>query len=381
MSNIATYSTPSILADSSFLNNFLDSLLENYCSANFTPNVAYPSVNITLEKLIQYNYPNHYIRSYGLLGHKTSTDVLKIYDESLHTVMVSSLEHKLSRLFINITGSTKTLKIIEQKYTHDFSIYFLNLSSIKDILKHFTQTVALNLLNEHDIKKLLNISTYFIEYTLCLTNTDNLLVYKPTLGYYTEVDNLIKAENEKILTDIIKRNGTFYNLFLTLIFSLNKINSVRTAISSSVTPEFFKYFETECQKHLNDIYLTIQKQKTIIIKKQQEIDRRKAEEAERIKLEQERAETVSRIQAKYDLYSDASFIGRGCLDDIRSYNPPKINHPPIYNINKETVEIEEIKPQPVTVTKISIDKVVLYPLIAVIIYFVLLILFVSVSPF
>ena len=55
MSNITVYSTPSILADSSFLNNFLDSLLENYCSANFTPNVAYPSVNITLEKLIQLN--------------------------------------------------------------------------------------------------------------------------------------------------------------------------------------------------------------------------------------------------------------------------------------------------------------------------------------
>ena len=83
MSNITVYSTPSILADSSFLNNFLDSLKENHCSANFTPNVAYLSVNITLEKLIQYNYPNHYIRSYGLLGHKTSTDVLKIYYESL----------------------------------------------------------------------------------------------------------------------------------------------------------------------------------------------------------------------------------------------------------------------------------------------------------
>ena len=318
MSNITVYSTPSILADSSFLNNFLDSLLENYCSANFTPNVAYPSVNITLEKLIQYNYPNHYIRSYGLLGHKTSTDVLKIYDESLHTAMVSSLEHKLSRLFINITGSTKTLKIIEQKHTYDFSICVLHLSSVRDILKYFREVAGLNLLNEQDIKKLLNINTYFTEHTLCSTNTDNLLVYKPTLNYYTEVDNLIKAKNEKILTDIIKRNSTSYNLFLRLIFSVSKFNSLRNAIFPNVTPEFFKHFEKECQEHLNVLYLTI--------REQQEINNnRKAEEAERIKLEQDRAETVSRIQSKYDLYSDEFFINRGCLDD-KSYNPPKINH-------------------------------------------------------
>lgn len=373
MSNITVYSTPSILADSSFLNNFLDSLLENYCSANFTSNVAYPSVNITLEKLIQYNYPNHYIRSYGLLGHKTSTDVLKIYDESLHTVMVSSLEHKLSRLFINITGSTKTLKIIEQKqkHTYDFLICFLHLSSVRDILKHLTETVGLNLLNEHDIKKLLNINTYFTEHTLCFTNTDNLLVYKPTLDYYTEVDNLIKAKNEEVLTDIIKMNSTPYNLFLRLIFSVSKFISLRTAISSNVTPEFFKHFEKECQEHLNVLYLTVQEQQKIN-------NNHKAEEAERIKLEQERAETVFRIQSKYDLYSDELFINRGCLDD-KSYNSPKINHSPVKT--EEIEEIEKIKPQPVTITKINIDKVVLYPLVAVIIYFVLLIIFVSVFPF
>ena len=377
MSNITVYSTPSILADSSFLNNFLDSLLENYCSANFTPNVAYPSVNITLEKLIQYNYPNHYIRSYGLLGHKTSTDVLKIYDESLHTAMVSSLEHKLSRLFINITGSTKTLKIIEQKHTYDFSICVLHLSSVRDILKYFIEVAGLNLLNEHDIKKLLNINTYFTEHTLCSTNTDNLLVYKPTLDYYTEVDNLIKAKNEEVLTDIIKMNSTPYNLFLRLIFSVSKFISLRTAISSNVTPEFFKHFEKECQEHLNVLYLTVQEQQEIN-------NNRKAEEAERIKLEQDRAETVSRIQSKYDLYSDESFINRGCLDD-KSYNPPKINHSPIKIKDikdiKDIEDIEEIKPQPVTVTKINIDKVVLYPLVAVITYFVLLIIFVSVFPF
>lgn len=374
MSNITVYSTPSILADSSFLNNFLDSLLENYCSANFTPNVAYPSVNITLEKLIQYNYPNHYIRSYGLLGHKTSTDVLKIYDESLHTAMVSSLEHKLSRLFINITGSTKTLKIIEQKHTYDFSICVLHLSSVRDILKYFIEVAGLNLLNEQDIKKLLNINTYFTEHTLCSVDTDNLLVYKPTLDYYTEVDNLIKAKNEKILTDIIKRNSTSYNLFLRLIFSVSKFNSLRNAIFPNVTPEFFKHFEKECQEHLNVLYLTVQEQQEIN-------NNRKAEEAERIKLEQDRAETVSRIQSKYDLYSDEFFINRGCLDD-KSYNPPKINHSPIKIKDiKDIEDIEEIKPQPVTVTKINIDKVVLYPLIAVIIYFVLLMIFVSVFPF
>ena len=65
--------------------------------------------------------------------------------------------------------------------------------------------------------------------------------------------------------------------------------------------------------------------------------------------------------------------------DDKSYNPPKINHSPIKI--KDIEDIEEIKPQPVTVTKINIDKVVLYPLIAVIIYFVLLMIFVSVFPF
>lgn len=164
--------------------DFLDSLLENYCSVNFTPNVVYLSVDITLEKLIEYNYPNYYIRSYGLLGNKTNTDVLKIYDESLHSILLNSLEHKLSRLFLNVSSSTKTLQILPKNtYSkYDFNIFVLHLENITNILNHLSSTVALGLISEHDLKKILNVSTHAPEHFICFTTSKDMLIYKPTLS-------------------------------------------------------------------------------------------------------------------------------------------------------------------------------------------------------
>ena len=115
MSNIVahvTHTTPALKNDTNFVNVFLDNLLEVYCSKRFVENTCYPNLKFpTLTDLIAEAYPAYYIKSNGLLGHITSTNVLKIYNEDLHYILIHALEHKLSVLFINVSNTVTELNL------------------------------------------------------------------------------------------------------------------------------------------------------------------------------------------------------------------------------------------------------------------------------
>ena len=205
-----------------------------------------------------------------------------------------------------------------------------------------------------------------------------MLVYKPTVSHFTELDKTIKIKNEEVLTELLRNKNSSNNLFLKFIFSFKKYNSLYEGIFSSVTPEFFKDFEIEFKDHLNSIYLTIQRQKNIVIQKQRDNDERLAKEkAERIKLDKEREETINRIQTHSDIYCDPDFIYRDSLklkqEKVKEPIKQLISDPSFsIHIKKDIEDVEEIKPRPVTTTNISVEKTILIPLIIVIIYFILL---------
>jgi hypothetical protein len=102
MSNIVVYTTTKLKESEDFLNNFLDGLLEQYCSTKFVENtVIDSSISLpTLNDLIRFANPGYYYKSPGLYGHMYSTDVKLVYESYLHTELEKALSHKLSRLFI-----------------------------------------------------------------------------------------------------------------------------------------------------------------------------------------------------------------------------------------------------------------------------------------
>lgn len=155
MSNIIVHTTPQLLSETSFVNTFLDGLLESYCKKKFQPNTVFLEgiPNITIETLLKEANPGFYLKAPGLLADYTSTKVIVVYDENIHDILVEALEHKLSILFLNIDLSICQLNEVY----HNFDTYFIVDGFVlkviscprKNHLAFRKQSIILNSLNEN----------------------------------------------------------------------------------------------------------------------------------------------------------------------------------------------------------------------------------------
>ena len=70
MSNIVVHKTSELDLSTNFTNNFLDGLLEQYCSNKYTENtvIAEDVPKITLDTLIKFAYPGYYCKAPGLIS-------------------------------------------------------------------------------------------------------------------------------------------------------------------------------------------------------------------------------------------------------------------------------------------------------------------------
>ena len=291
MSNIVlhtTHATPALKNDTNFVNAFLDNLLENYCSKKYVENTAYPNLRFpTLEDLIIQAYPSYYIKTHGLLGHKTTTDVLKIYDEGLHFILVNALEHKLSRLFINVSNVVKELSLITTGNHHYNRLELLPVMS-RNSLDQKLNIRSINKLKPHHLNNLIIGSKHLIMISPSVTS----LVYKPNLESIQQLSESIKIKNEEVFNQIDFFNvGSAYKDDLIIRLAFTIINYDNTVLIQNLTPEFYSRLSEMSNIIVNHVYNKIDKLKEQIIKDEKDLEKQK-QERERLRQELKELEFI-----------------------------------------------------------------------------------------
>lgn len=316
MSNIVLYSThatPALKNDTNFVNLFLDNLIENYCNKRYTENVSYPNLQFpTLDELILEAYPAYYIKSHGLLGHNTTTNVLKIYDEDLHYILVNSLEHKFSRLFININNIDKEFvlgsHILFYKHSNKIVLHVMARSTLNQKLNNR----AMHKLKEHQLFDMITESNN----SIMIEDNKFQLVYKPNLEATQQLSNSIKLKNQAVfdVLDFFDVRSAYLNDYVArLAFTILDYNN--DILKDNLHPEFFKRLQEMSIVIVNHIYAKVDKAKNEIIEHERRIEQdrihKRARELwdQQVRIEKKRAEEEEkRKQHEYDSHFSQSKI-------------------------------------------------------------------------
>lgn len=307
MSNIVvhtTHSTPALKNDTNFVNIFLDNLIENHCNKRYTENVSYPDLKFpTLDELILEAYPSYYIKSHGLLGHNTTTNVLKIYDEDLHYILVNALEHKFSRLFININNIAREF-IFGTSSLHNRSNKIVLPVINRSALNHKLSNRAVHKLKAHQLFDMI------IESSSSIMIEDNKLqlVYKPNLEAIQQLSDSLKLKNQAVfdVLDFFDIRSAYSNDYVArLAFTIIDYNN--DILKDNLHPEFFKRLQEMSIVIVNHIYAKVDKAKNEIIEHERRVEQDRIHKRERelwdqqVRIEKRRAEEEEkRKQYEYD---------------------------------------------------------------------------------
>lgn len=195
MSNIAVYSNDKLSNDTSFVNNFLDDMIERYCSTRFTPNTSVYNLTVpTLDEVISTSYPGYYKKAAGLYASYSSTHVVVVYEPPMQTLLEEALEHKFSRLFVQADLSSNKLNLVNAvHYTRASSLF----DARREMANYFSKR-NMGKLKYQDLEKVLRPSKVFFS----RQRNKNILIYKPDVNFARKVDTDNRIANEKLIDDL-----------------------------------------------------------------------------------------------------------------------------------------------------------------------------------
>lgn len=271
MSNIVVYTTTKLKESEDFLNNFLDGLLEQYCSTKFVENtVIDSSISLpTLDDLIRFANPGYYYKFPGLYAHIHSTDVKLVYESYLHTELKKALAHKLSRLFVSYTvDKVSKLSIV----CNHPSYYLDSLGSPRVSMRNHKYKIS----NQNPLKEISSFFDYyqkelkpfstisfelysFIDKTFnsdyeLRYNSNFFRLYKPKSELLHQVIASVQQENEayleKMLNSFKEGNKKGISFWLAITF-VTQNTSVYGMISQSVSSEFLERMKLYSEHLLN----------------------------------------------------------------------------------------------------------------------------------
>lgn len=256
MSNIAVYKTSNLDVSTNFTNQFLDGLLEQYCSSRYKEDTVISKdciPCISLEDLILFAYPGYYYKSPGLYGSNTSTQVIIVYEEHLHNTLQEALSHKLSRLFVRYASRIPLLSFCTEesftspwRYNRDFRTDYISIENRSLLEQYLKETLP-------DIKTSdLDLSSFTSRLRLATKQSESYLVYKPSSKTLLEVDKLNKAENYSKLQSLgsVARDseGKVFTYWLAL--HLLKNTDIASLVEKCLTPAAFENIRTMASSHL-----------------------------------------------------------------------------------------------------------------------------------
>lgn len=193
-SNIAVYSTDKLTNDTSFVNNFLDDMIERYCESRYSPNTVIPIVEFpTLDQVVSESYPGYYKKAPGLYASYSSTHVVVVYEADMQETLNQALEHKFSRLFVQANLTSNKLVLVSSLLGRTFPLF-----DVRRQMTDYFKKRALYKLKYHDLESVLKAPKVFFA---GLQNT-SALVYKPDVDFAKEVDAQNRAANEKLVDDL-----------------------------------------------------------------------------------------------------------------------------------------------------------------------------------
>lgn len=255
MSNISVYTTPKLEEDSVFINNFLDDLLENYYSKKYGHgNTLLPEgfVYPTLQDLIQFSYPNYYLKSVGLYCNRLTTEVVLVYKANLHNYLLEALEHKHSRLVISLESVDRVLRFITPITPGNFT----RLRTL------FTSTIAERLsrrsaytINKQKILEVLDYKQS--EISLGYASQITRLVYKPELDSILQHSDTVKLKNDEFIKEqlgFFSPDTNRYGVCIRIAFSLVDNHEL---FNDLVTNDMKEKLIARANQIVKDIYLDI----------------------------------------------------------------------------------------------------------------------------
>lgn len=193
-SNVAVYSTDKLSNDTSFVNNFLDDMIERYCESRYSPNTVIPRVEFpTLDQVVSESYPGYYKKAPGLYASYRSTHVIVVYEADMQETLNQALEHKFSRLFVQANLTSNKLVLVSSLLGRTFPLF-----DVRRQMTDYFKKRALYKLKYHDLESVLKAPKVFFA---GLQNI-SAFVYKPDLDFAKEVDAQNRLANEKLIDDL-----------------------------------------------------------------------------------------------------------------------------------------------------------------------------------
>lgn len=330
-SNIAVYSTDKLTHDTSFVNNFLDDMIERYCERRFTPNTAIPNLEFpTLDQVISESYPGYYKKSPGLYASINSTHVVVVYESDMQETLNQALEHKFSRLFVQANLTSNKLTLVSALNARTFPMF-----DVRRQMTDYYKKRTLYKLKYHDLESVLKAPKVFFS---GMKNTP-ALIYKPDATFAKELDSLHRKDNEKLIDDLYFFDISYmykegFNLELAFAISNGYFD-----INRFVTSEYalrMRDFATRAIEHadnklklikdriLNEERLVLEEQKH-----QYEVAERvrqfAADEKRRQEREQQLIEEEERLKRVTARQVFASRLTTGEVDKDSSYYQQKLN--------------------------------------------------------
>lgn len=248
MSNIILQTSLPLINTTNFINDFLDTLLEEYCSQHYQENtVIGKGIQLpTLVTLLRYKYPNYKLISPGVLGHIYTTEIKVIYEDKYHDQLVNALNHKLSILF-----------------THYIPKDIFNISF--EIISNVFQSITSKLYS-YDFYQDLNLNSLVREYTkqdvyieyskwsltvyLGLSKIHSFVtIYKPTIETLKEINKTFLRKNEESLNNLDFNSFNIKVFIISLYITLSSKKELED-FTHNITSDYFKFFFNKCSDYL-----------------------------------------------------------------------------------------------------------------------------------
>lgn len=251
MSNITLQNSLPLINTTNFINDFLDTLLEEYCSQHYKENtVIGEGIKLpTLVTLLRYKYPNYKLISPGVLGHIYTTEVKVIYKDKYHDQLVNALNHKLSIFFTQYTPKNIS--------TISFSTYSNHLESrivsrLSSPYIHYKQLTTINLVRK-----------YVKQYNVTIENHDHLkdlylclytllpvtVIYKPTVEILKEINNQFLKSNEEVFNNFNFTSFNFESWMISLYITLSSEEQLED-IKNNISLDYFNNLSIKCSEYL-----------------------------------------------------------------------------------------------------------------------------------
>lgn len=252
MSNIVVHKTSELDLSTNFTNNFLDGLLEQYCSNKYTENtvIAEGVPKITLDTLIKFAYPGYYCKALGLYGQVSSTHVIVVYEDKLHNILQEALDHKLSRLFVSFQSSN--IPSIGFEYQIRSRSLHFDMYEMPDRHRDFSCSYKSlynsSLLEDYCAKAFRGMQIHDLELdhmktpmSLVSRPSEAFVIYKPTVETIKNIELTAINKNIKVLDSsffYMNSRDTVVNAYW-LAIHINMGSSLSRILRSAVGQEYF----------------------------------------------------------------------------------------------------------------------------------------------